>query len=330
MTDFSARPATTQGDSPETSENTRRSFLKQAAALPAALAATQVAIGSASAAEETTLPQIHIGPHSISRLVCGANPFNGGSHLSVFFNRQLHEYYTQEQILKTLRRCQEVGINCWQSGWGNFELYRRFVGEGGKMHFLSIEAGKGVSTILPKLAKGGCIGVAHHGEVTDSLFKQGKIDEIHDFLKRVHDAGLPAGISTHMPDVVDCVESKGWELDYYMTCVFERHRSHEALQKLLGHVPIPVGEVYLEDDPPRMHKAIRNTKRPCLAFKIMAAGRLSEHPDWVDSAFRQTLEGIKPSDGIIIGIYDRYSDQPAEDAAFVRKYSSLSSRNQVS
>ena len=65
------------------------------------------------------------------------------------------------------------------------------------------------------------------------------------------------------PDVVDAVESKGWDLDYYMTCVYERHRSEEALKKLLGHVPMPVGEVYLREDPPRMFQAMRQTKRPC-------------------------------------------------------------------
>jgi hypothetical protein len=322
MTGLPWHPDSDKDDSTRIQENNRRDFLKQAAAIPAALAAAHVASGLAAAAEPSTLPQTRIGPHSISRLVCGANPFNGGSHLSTFVNRQMREYYTPEQILKTLRRCQEVGINCWQSGGGNFDLYRRFVDSGGKMHFLSIEAGK--TSILPKLAKGGCVGVAHHGEVTDSLFKQGKLDQVADFLKRVHDAGLPAGISTHMPAVVDAVESKGWQLDYYMTCVYERHRSKEDLQKLLGHVPIPVGEVYLESDPPRMYQAMRNTRRPCLAFKILAAGRLSEHQGWVEQAFRQTLQSSKPMDGIIIGIYDQYSDQPAEDAGFVRRYGSLS------
>ena len=305
------------------SADTRREFLKQAAALPAALAVSGIARGAA-APEASSLPQIRIGPHSLSRLICGANPFHAGSHLSWFVNQEMKRYYTTEQILKTLRRCQEVGINCWQSGGGAFDVYRQFVDAGGKMHFLSLESGKTSVSYLPKLAKGGCIGVAHHGEVTDQLFKQGKLDQVHDYLKRVHDAGLPAGISTHMPAVVDAVESRGWEFDYYMTCVYERHRSREDLQKLLGHVPIPVGEVYLESDPPRMYQAMRNTKRPCLAFKILAAGRLSEHAGWVESAFRQTLESTKPTDGIIIGIYDKFSDQPAEDAAFVRRYASRS------
>jgi hypothetical protein len=297
----------------------RRSFLKTVAAMPVALAAArQGTSASAPPATEAKLPQIRLGPHSVSRLICGGNPFNAGSHLSVFVNHQMREYYTEEQVLKTLRRCQEVGINCWQSSGNNFELYRRFIDQGGKMHYLSLDSGKG--GLLSSLAKAGCIGVAHHGEVTDSLFKSGRIDQVHDFLKRVRDSGMLVGVSTHMPAVVDWVESKGWDLDYYMTCVYERHRSAASLEKLLGQAPIPVGEVYLPKDPPRMFEAMRKTRRPCLAFKILAAGRLSERKEWVERAFRETLAGIKPGDGIIIGIYDRYSDQPAEDAELVRRY----------
>ena len=156
--------------------------------------------------------------------------------------------------------------------------------------------------------------------MTDNLFKRGKLDQVNEYLKRIRDAGMMVGVSTHMPAVVDAIESKGWDLDYYMTCVYERHRSEADLQKLLGHVPLPVGEVYLKSDPPRMFKAIRQTKRPCLAFKILAAGRLSDHHGWVEQAFRETFAGIKPRDGVIVGIYDRYSNQPAEDAAFVRRF----------
>ena len=294
-------------------------FLASATAMPLAVAAAELAGAAPPAADKKAMPQIRIGNHTLSRLICGANPFHAGSHLSVFFNKELTNYYTPEQILKTLRRCEEAGINTWQSGFGPaFDLYHRYLAEGGKMQFLAIDVNQ---DNVVKLAKGGCIGVAHHGEVTDSLFKAGKLDQVGEFLKRARQSGIPIGISTHMPDVVDAIESKGWDLDYYMTCIYERHRSEADLKKLLGHVPVPVGEVYLKSDPPRMFKAIRQTKRPCLAFKILAAGRLSEHPHWVEQAFRETLANIKPGDGIIIGIYDRYSNQPAEDAAYVRRFS---------
>ena len=299
----------------------RRDFLKTVAAVPLAAAAVQCAAEAAAPAEEPKMPQIRLGPHAVSRLVCGSNCFGGGSHLSTFVNVEMRRYYTEEQILKTLGRCQEVGINCWQAGGDRYKLWRRFLDAGGKMHYIAIECGDPAT--IKTLADAGCIGIAHHGEATDSLFKQGKLDEIHDYLKRVRDAGMQVGVSTHMPAVVDAVESKGWDLDYYMTCVYERHRSATDLEKLLGHVPIPVGEVYLTSDPPRMFKAVRATNRPCLAFKILAAGRLCDRKEWVEQAFRDTFAGIKPTDGAIVGIYDRYSDQPGECAAFVRRFGSV-------
>ena len=298
----------------------RRHFLKTVGALPAAIAAAQ---GSDSAAAEpgaATLPQIRLGPHSISRLICGANCFNAGSHLSVFVNYEMKRYYTPERILQTLRRCREVGINCWASGRQNYDFNLRLLEEGIPMHYLGAGDPSKLAQ-LPVMAKAGCIAVAHHGEVTDRLFRQGgNLDQIGDYLKRVHDAGMLAGVGTHIAEVVDVVESKGWEVDYYMTCVYERHRSAEQLRALLGHVPIPVGEVYLSEDPPRMFQAMRQTKHPCLAFKILAAGRLSERKSWVEQAFRETFAGIKPNDAVIVGIYDRYSDQVAENADYVRKY----------
>ncbi len=287
-----------------------------------AVAASQIGAASSSPTNQTRLPAIKFGKYSLSRLICGANPFNGGSHLSVFVNHQMKDYYTPEQILKTLRRCEQVGVNCWQSSGANCQLYRRFIEEGGKMHYVSL--GSEV-TDIGEIAKAGAIGIAHHGEYTDRLFKAGKLDSIHDYLKRVRDAGLMVGVSTHMPVVVDAIEDKGWDVDFYMTCVYERHRSAAELEKLLGQAPIPAGEVYLPKDPPRMFKAMRRTRKPCLAFKILAAGRLSERKAWVEQAFRETFESIKPDDAVIVGIYDRYSDQPAENAEYTSRFSSLSS-----
>ncbi|MHC4444372.1 MAG: hypothetical protein ACYTF1_22240 [Planctomycetota bacterium] len=305
------------------SGSSRRAFLKGVGVLSVGAAASAGAAGKdASTDDSTKLPQVPFGRYSLSRLICGANPFNGGSHLSVFVNREMRRYYRPEQILKSLRRCQQVGINCWQGSADDYKDYQRFIDQGGKMHYISLgEGGSGRSATIPALVKAGCIGIAHHGEFTDQLFKKGKLDEIHDYLKQVRDAGLMVGVSTHIPAVVDAVESKGWDIDFYMTCVYERHRSAAELTKLLGQAPIPVGEVYLPLDPPRMFKAVQQTKRTCLVFKILAAGRLSENPKWVENAFRQTFQSIKSNDAVIVGIYDRYSDQAAKNAEFTRKFS---------
>ncbi len=271
------------------------------------------------------LPQIPFGTHSISRLILGANPIHGGSHLSVFVNQQMRRYFTEESVTALLRRCQDLGINTWQSSGGDHARWQRFREQGGQMHYMCIAGpDPGNPGLVQQLAEAGVLGIAHHGETTDGLFKQGKLDEAQDFLKQVRDAGVRVGLSTHMPAVIEYVEEKGWDVDYYMTCVYERHRSREDLKRLLGYTPLPVPEVYLEEDPPRMCQVIRQTPKTCLAFKILAAGRLSERAAWVEEAFRFTFANIKPNDGIIVGMYPEYSDQPGENAAFTRRFSSLS------
>lgn len=294
----------------------RRNFLKAAGSLPAAMLAAECLAAQPADAQQK-LPQIQFGKHSISRLICGNNPFAAGSHLSTFVNQEMRAYYTTEQVLKTLRRCEEEGVNAWQATVRHTDVYRQHLDAGGKMKFMVIESSPAV---IPTLVQAGCIAMAHHGEATDKLFKTGKLDQVNEVLKRVRDSGMLVGVSTHMPDVVDAIESNGWDVDYYMTCIYERHRSEADLQKLLGHVPLPVGEVYLKSDPPRMFKAVRQTKKTCLAFKILAAGRLCDRRELIEHAFSETFAAIKPCDGVIVGIYDRYSDQAAQNAALVRRF----------
>lgn len=268
------------------------------------------------------LPQVPFGPHSVSRLIVGGNPITAGSHLSKLLDMHMHEYFTPDRVMRLLRHCEEEGINTWQSsGPVALDYYRRYRAEGGTIQYIALERDdpKRPDAIRQAVAAG-AIGIAHHGEVTDSSFKAGKIDEIRDFLKRVRDARVQVGLSTHMPAVIEYVEENGWDVDFYMACVYERHRTEAELKQLLGYVPIPVREVYLAEDPPRMCKVLRQTDKTCLAFKILAAGRLCRDPKTVAQAFASTFGDIKPTDAVIVGMYPRFTDQVAENAALTRKY----------
>jgi hypothetical protein len=277
------------------------------------------------ASSGSELPRIPFGPYSVSRLILGANPINGGSHLSRFVNQQMKRYFTPERVQTLLRQCQELGINTWQSGKVNLDAYRAFCEQGGEMHYIALAHDDGRDpTALEDLVAGGTIGIAHHGEVTDIFWKRGEMIKVREYCKRIRDAGVMVGISTHMPAVVEHVVSQGWDVDFFMCCVYERHRTREELEALLGHVPIPIPEVYLESDPLRMFAAMRQTDKPCLAFKILAAGRLSERQEWVESAFEATFRQIKANDAIIVGMYPEYEDQAAINAGYVRRFSALS------
>ena len=271
------------------------------------------------------MPCIAFGPHSLSRLILGANPINGGSHLSRFVNQQMRRYFTQERILALLGQCESLGINTWQSGPGNLELYRTFAEAGGQMHYISLaQEDERDPSMLERVIGAGAIGVAHHGEVTDDLWRRGEIDRVREYCRRVRDTGTMVGVSTHIPAVVEHIIERDWDVDFFMCCVYERHRSREELRALLGDVPIPVREVYLEGDPPRMYAAMRATDRPCLAFKILAAGRLCDQQEWVEQAFEAAFRQMKATDAVIVGMYPEYEDQVGINAEYVRRFSSLS------
>jgi len=268
------------------------------------------------------LPTIAFGPHRVSRLIIGSNTINGGSHLSRFVNQQMRRYFTPDRVVEFLHQCEQAGINTWQSGPANLDDYERHRSQGGQLQYISLACDDDSNPgPLARVLQVRPIGVAHHGEVTDRLFKSGQIGQVQDFLKRVRDTGVMVGVSTHMPAVVDHVESRGWDVDFYMTCAYERHRTREELKDLLGCVPIPIREVYLEEDPPRMFEAMRQTTKPCLAFKILAAGRLCDRQETVERAFESTFAQIKPNDAVIVGMWPEFEDQVALNAGYVRRFS---------
>jgi len=69
-------------------------------------------------------------------------------------------------------------------------------------------------------------------------------------------------------------------------------------------------EVYLQDDPPRMYKVFQQTGKPCVAFKILAAGRVSSP----EAAFKRAFASIKPIDLVCVGMFPRVKDEVKENA----------------
>jgi hypothetical protein len=76
-------------------------------------------------------------------------------------------------------------------------------------------------------------------------------------------------------------------------------------------------EMYLQSDPPRMYKVMRQTRKPCFAFKVLAAGRIA--PAGVEQAFRTAFESIKPIDGVFVGMFPKARDEVREDAEIVHR-----------
>ncbi|HYK87998.1 MAG TPA: aldo/keto reductase [Acidobacteriota bacterium] len=298
----------------------RRRFLHSAAAVGAGIAFA----GNIPASQKTpaTLPKVKFGKADITRLIIGSNPFYGYSHFNNVLDRTMREWYTQEHKMEVLHRCEQFGINTWQLHFNDqpVEDFKRYRDEGGKMNLILLAdfALMKDLTLLPKVVKEMApLGIGHHGNRTDERFRNGEMGKVREFLKAVRDTGVMVGLSAHNPEVFDMVESQGWDIDYYQTCLYRVSRTPEEARKVLGEAP--VGEIYLERDPERMCKVIRQTKKPCLAFKVLGAGRSISSPQTVEAAFRFALTNIKPTDAIIVGMFPRYKDEVRENTELVRQ-----------
>ena len=266
------------------------------------------------------LPTVALGAKRITRLIAGANPVNGGSHSTPRLSETMLRYFTLERTVEFLLHCERQGINTWQSSYNPKvrDALLRVREQGSKLQFICLCPTARGEDVLQDVLALKPLAVVHHGSVTDRLFQTGNAQRVHDFIKRVHDLGVMAGMSTHNPNHLARAEDSGWETDLYMTCVYNVTRTPEELEKMMGDQP--VDELFLQGDPARMLKRVREIRKPCLAFKILAAGRVCGSPKSVDKAFAFVYSNIKPTDSVIVGMYPVYSDEVAEDAEYARKY----------
>jgi hypothetical protein len=308
---------------------TRRDFLKGTTAL----AATSFAGPSGNAASPSPIPTIALGTNRITRLVAGGNPLFGYSHFNGVLDRHMREYFTDRQVVQFMLDCEKAGITAWQSNFpAPLESQLPLIREAGcTLQWLALAdpwdldrnavtpdtIAVTVRKCAVRAAKQKPIAIAIRGVETDLLFKAGRLDVIKDFLAAVHDLGFPAGVSAHNPAAIEAVESKGWPVDYYMSCFYCVSRTEDEFRSQIGVAP--VGETYLATDPARMCEVIRKTSKPCLAFKILAAGRRCDSPGVVRRAFEFAFKNIKPTDGVIVGMFPKLSDQIAENSQTVRQ-----------
>jgi hypothetical protein len=320
---------------PTSADSTRRQFLKGAA-----LAGTGWALGATGAeagpppapAEEkaaATLPAIGLGPHALSRLILGGNPIYGYSHFNRLYDQHLRSYHTPERVVELVGAATAAGINTWQNSYDPRTLadVERCRAAGHRFQWLLL--GKpdwdAHPEIIDEVARRKPIGIAPHGSLAERLHRAGKLPALLELLKRIRGAGVLVGLSAHNPRLIEIAEEGGWDVDYYMCCLYYLTRPRDELRKILGEVPL--GEIYLPGDRERMLRVVAGAKKPCLVYKVLAAGRQDLSPGGIRRAFEETLKAIKPTDGMIVGMFQEFGDQVAGNAALVRELSGSAGRS---
>ena len=326
----------------------RRTFLKAAATVGAGVVATAAETAGAEAklakgttpiprdespVDATKMPVTRIGDVKISRLIVGANPMWGWSHRGELLGKLMMEYFTTPQVVKVLQHCEACGINTWQTSLNsrhkNQDSPNQRVGEAWRMLKDSGSRMNVIVLVTPRdsddarnwdqLLKMKPAALVHHGHWTDRAWIEGNMHQVRDRLKKYRDSGALVGCSLHTPEALAWIEDEGWDLDFYMASFYRASRKlRDHWNAVLEHKPLH--EMYLEGIPDLMCPVIRQVEKPVLAYKILAAGRLADKPAQIEKAFEYAFENIKPSDGVIVGMFPKFRDQVMESARLTIQY----------
>jgi len=275
-------------------------------------------VGNVKPESAIQVPRIKFFNAEISRIVLGVNPFYGFAHFNNNFGTTMKEWYTPERVCEVMHRCNQYGINAFNY----VHLDRapqdlaRFTAEGGKMHLIIQVTANADAAVLARTLKP--LALQRQGEVVDDAFQSGKMETVREWCKKARDLGVLVGVGTHIPEVIEKVEEEGWDVDFYSGCVYNRRRTADEWKKVLnGELLEMPHEIYVQSDPPRMYKVMRQTKKPCFAFKVLAAGRITGKG--VEQAFRTAFDSIKPTDAVYVGMFPRYRDEVKENAEIVQR-----------
>ncbi|MCR4412349.1 MAG: hypothetical protein NUV77_07985 [Thermoguttaceae bacterium] len=300
----------------------RRQFAAGALASPAAVASSLWASDDRGA---PPLPTVRLGKHEISRLLVGHNPIKGVSHQSRALDLEMREYFAADRSrgVALLEHCQSLGINACQIGFRPTEaaieqMLRTFFARGGQMRWFATlySPPQDINAVEKEIARRvhadpPPLGIQQLGNTSDWLMKQGKLDLALENLKRIRDAGVLVGLGSHNHEVIDYAETKGWDVDFYQCCFY---RSVFSLD------PAKAGkETYEEEARASMTRTIRQVSKPCIAFKVLAAGRHCGSRATIEAALRYAYEYIKPTDVVLVGMWQKHKDQVAENVALARK-----------
>jgi hypothetical protein len=267
-----------------------------------------------------TLPTISLGSYQVSRLIIGDNPIYGYSHFNQLLSQHQSEFHTPDQVVATLRRAEAVGINAWQNtitprSLADLSRYRE---EGGAIQWLCLSPGQWYDEPhrVEEAVRHQPIGIAPHGgAIGDRCLRENSLPVLKDLLKRIRDTGALVGLSVHDPRLLQIAEDEGWDVDYYMTALYDLRGGREEFERKFGYAPL--GEIYLREHRIRMCELIRMTSKPCIAFKVLAAGRAIGSRERIREELAAALRSIKPSDAILVGMYQQFNDQVGENAALV-------------
>jgi len=218
-------------------------------------------------------PRTKVAGISLPRMIIGSNWLIGYSHTSVAADDMIKRRYdNREAVSAMVEAYLAYGIDAVMAPFSHSQV----LVEGIKL--AEQRAGKPVTLIdtpiidvsdsregreaaLRGLSYGRDIGAAfsliHHGSCEQLVNKhKGTMDRIGDYLDMIRQLGMVPGLSAHMPEIIAYSDANEYDVQTYI-----------QLYNAAGFL--------MQVEVETVHKMIWQAKKPVMAIKPMAAGRLS-------------------------------------------------------
>lgn len=286
----------------------RREFLKTGAVLAAGGAAvmSRPARGSSGPAgprpaRASAMPTVRLGTIEVSRLILGSNPFWGYSHKSAALDEEMRKHHTDERIIQILDEAASCGVTAVASPpderWTR--LWTRYAAAGGRLETWISQCHGAPEQMLQEIdrsVKAGARAIFIQGARVEEQFGKGRFEILRSWIDHIKDAGLPAGAAAHWPEIHPELERRGFPTDFYYQCMYNASKSND----------------YSPAERDKAAATIARLKKPVIAYKILAAGRLQ-----ASEGFEYAFNHIRRKDGVCVGIYAQNAiDQIRQNATF--------------
>jgi hypothetical protein len=250
------------------------------------------------------VPQVDFCGLKVSRLVLGANPFGGFSHQNPERDKEMVAYYTVDRILETWRRAELAGINTMVTNNESDHVvqavraYRSGMGTLQWIAQVNFRQKANMVEAIDEVIDIGCKALYFHGALVDEAFVHRDDTQLRSWCEYARSKGLPVGVAGHSPEAHLWVDSLQI-VDFHCVCFFN-----------CGSLHVGKGDKFDLADVFRATECIRSIRNPCIAYKIMGAGRIEAR-----MAFQYAFEHIKPGDVVNVGMYRGDKDGIVEENA---------------
>jgi len=255
------------------------------------------------------LPTVEFCGLQVTRLVLGANPFGGFSHQNAERDAEMVAYHTPERIRETWRRAEAAGINTMVTNNETphvIQTVREYLAEGGPLQWIAQLADRPYESMIAAIDDAVRIGgkaAYFHGGLVDGCYASGDDRTLRTWVAHARSVGLPIGVAGHAPQVHDWVASLGL-VDFHVVCFFN-----------CGSLHTGQGQRFRLADVAPAAECVRRLDKPCIAYKIMGAGRIDPA-----MAFEFAFDHLKPGDVVNVGMYRGDKDDMVEEnVALVRE-----------